>query len=171
MYEMYRGAHMWTVTGYEVLRLKIVPGGNEFTAFVDALIRAQCYGVFPDGHIDTNVRTNVQDGGVDTKVDTGIANDNLGWLTQKSIWQYKATDYSRITNPDLRREVSKNFSRQCIEQGYAYRLAICDDLPADKKTEWETILTDAVRAINPDAPAPRVVASSDLAAWHPVFQR
>ncbi len=59
---------MWTVDEKDFLQLRY-GGGEPFTAFVDALIRAHgfVYGV-GEAQILTSLRTNIADGGVDTEV-------------------------------------------------------------------------------------------------------
>src|SRR6266404_2007925 len=139
-------------------------GGQPFTSFVDALIRTHgfVHGV-GDAEILTCLRTNVADGGVDTQVRRPIENDRTEYFRFPTCWQYKA--YGDISLTELRKEVQKDCARELIGLGYAYRLAICADLTAEKQTAWEQLLTDTAREIFPGAPEARVVTTSQLASW------
>jgi len=157
---------MWTITAQDVIHLRS-PGGDRFTQFVNALIYAQAFfcGV-PDSEIRTNLRTNIPDGGVDTEVCKPVPDDSTGWTKDfPTIWQYKATEAKNISNAQLEDEVNKLYAIDRIRNGYAYRLCICDDIPPQKKEEWQQYLTDCARKINPDAPEAKVLTASDLAAW------
>jgi hypothetical protein len=156
---------MWTINSFDVLHLR-TPGGDRFTEFVDAQIRAQAFlGGLPDAEVRTNLRTNIPDGGVDTEVRQPMPSDSTGWFGVPTCWQYKATEARNISENDLRTEVRKPYARSLIPAGYGYRLCICDDFPPDKQAEWLRILTEEVRAINPGAPAPAVIVTSALAEW------
>jgi hypothetical protein len=156
---------MWTVDQKDFLLLRD-GGGQPFTGFVDALIRAHgfVYGV-GEAEILTSLRTNIADGGVDTEVQRGVPGDPTGFLLDPTCWQYKARNFSDISDGDLLEEIEKRYAKELIEKGYAYRFAICDDMPAEKQTGWEKLLTDHARQINPHAPATRVVTASQLASW------
>jgi hypothetical protein len=65
----------------------------------------------------------------------------------------------------LKQEISKPHARRLIEQGYGYRFCIADDMPDQKKSQWESWLLAAARQINPQAPAPMALTASDLAVW------
>ena len=158
------------ISAYDVLALKIQPGGHIFTKFVDAVIRAHCSvaGVL-QSNIKTNLRTNVADKGVDTRVKATIANDSLGWLTAPTIWQYKATDFASVSESMLRAEIHKEHSAKCVRLGYAYRFAICDSLPDHKCEEWETLLNSEANSLNSNAQEAKVVTADDLATWANLF--
>ena len=70
----------WNVDGKDVedaLQGKPEP----FTAFVDALIRADAWFCsIKESAIHTNARITIADGGVDTRVDEGSASDKSGHL-------------------------------------------------------------------------------------------
>ncbi|GIK40539.1 MAG: hypothetical protein BroJett011_43720 [Chloroflexota bacterium] len=157
---------MWSITAFDITHLRS-PGGDRFTEFVDALIRAQGFVCsIPYAEIHTNLRTNIPDGGVDTRVSIAAVNDVVtGWLADRTIWQYKATEAKSIRPKNLRDEINKDYAKKCILEGYAYRFCICDELEAPKKQEWESKLTQYAQAINPNVPPAKVLAAGDLAAW------
>ncbi len=156
---------MWTVRAVDVTRLQ-GPGGDLFTSFVDALLRAHAFAhSLRLDRVRTNERTNQPDGGVDTRVVEGIAPDANGWLEVPTCWQFKATDHPNATIPDLLREVNKPYARSLLEQGHGYRLAICDSVPDTKVTAWLDAISTEIRAWAPASPPPRVLTADDLAAW------
>src|SRR5712692_266706 len=118
-------------------------GGQPFTAFVNDLIQTHgfVHGV-GEAEILTCPRTNIGDGGVDTQVRRSIENDRTEYFRFPTCWQYKAQSYRDISPADLRKELQKDYVRELIGQGYAYRLAICDTLPPEKQIAWEKLLTD-----------------------------
>jgi hypothetical protein len=156
---------MWTVNQKDFLLLRDA-GGQLFTVFVDALLRAHgfVYGV-GEAEILTSLRTNIADGGVDTEIQRAMPGEPTGFLLEPTCWQYKAREYADITDAELLKEIKKRYARELLERGYAYRLAICDDMPAEKQTAWEQLLTDLARQINPQAPVARVATASQLASW------
>jgi hypothetical protein len=156
---------MWTVDQKHFLLLRD-GGGQPFTALVDALIRTHgfVYGV-GEAEILTSLRTSIADGGVDTQVRRGMSNEPTEFLRMPTCWQYKARPYAELTDAALLQEIHKPYAVQLISEGYAYRLAICDDMPASKQTGWEQLLTHAARQINPQAPEARVATASQLASW------
>lgn len=115
-----------------------------------------------DADIDTNVRTNIADGGVDTELREAMLGDTTGWAQIRTIWQYKGTGYSSLRVAEL---IKGAHLRRRIEEGWAYRLAIADSMPSDKRTELETELFEKFREMNPHAAPPRVVTADDLQAW------
>ncbi len=156
---------MWTINSHEIFLLR-TPGGDRFTEFVDSLIRSEASieGVTLS-EVSTNLRTNIGDKGVDTEVRQLMPANRIGWMDVPTCWQYKATKYSEISNPELSKEVNKPYSKQLIQKGYGYRFCICDDLPPAKRREWEKLLDNEVKKLNFSAPPSRVIAASDLAAW------
>jgi hypothetical protein len=156
---------MWTINSFNIFNLR-TPGGDRFTEFVDALIKAEAYiQSITLSEISTNLRTNLGDGGVDTEVRQPAPNSLTGWMSVPTCWQYKATGFAGITPSDLKQELNKPYSKQLIEQGYGYRFCICDDLTSEKKRDWERILDDEIAKINPNAPKSKVITASDLAIW------
>jgi hypothetical protein len=160
---------MWCVDQKDFLLLRD-GGGQPFTAFVDALIRAHgfIYGV-GEAEILTSLRTSIKDGGVDTQVRRGMPNEITEFLKLPTCWQYKARPYADISDTALLKEIQKPYAVRLIGEGYAYRVAICDDMPANKQTEWEQLLTDAARKINSHAPEARVATASQLASWANIY--
>jgi hypothetical protein len=156
---------MWTINSYSIFPLR-TPGGDRFTAFVDALIRAEAYiQSLPLSEISTNLRTNLGDKGVDAEICQSMPDSQTGWMEVPTCWQYKATEFRTISDKDLREEVKKEYSKELIQKGYGYRFCICDDLTPAKKDEWKKILDDEIAKINPTAPKSKLVTASDLAAW------
>lgn len=102
---------------------------------------------------------------MDTQVRLAMPNDPTGFLDLPTCWQYKARPSAKITSPALLKEIRKPYAARLIGEGYAYRVAICDDMPANKQTKWEELLTTAAREINPHAPNARVATASQLASW------
>ena len=156
---------MWTVRAADVSRLQS-PGGDRFTQFVDALIRTHAFvHGLAQSCVRTNERTNQQDGGVDTHVSEAVPADAAGWLPTPTCWQYKAQGHASTTIPSLVQEVGKHHARALIQQGRAYRLAICDSVPDSKITTWRTALSVEIQKWAPQAPAPDIVTADDLATW------
>ncbi len=156
---------MWSVDQKDFLLLRD-GGGQPFTGFVDALIRAHgfVYGV-GEAEILTSLRTSIRDGGVDTQVRRAMPGEPTEFLYLRTCWQYKARPFADITDAALLKEIRKPYAAQLIREGYAYRVAICDDMPAKKQAAWEKLLTAAARKINPQAPEARVATASQLASW------
>ncbi|SPF36730.1 hypothetical protein SBA4_1900009 [Candidatus Sulfopaludibacter sp. SbA4] len=156
---------MWTADANDIVPLRDGTG-KPFTGFVDSLIRTHgfVYGV-GEADIRTNLRTNYPDGGVDTQVCLAMHGDPTGYLTLPTCWQFKAWSYREIDDAYLSKEVHKAFAAKLIAEGYAYRFAICAEMPPEKQAEWETLLTAAARSINPQAPEARVASASQLAYW------
>jgi hypothetical protein len=159
---------IWTVTERDIFTLRGA-GGELFTKFCDSLLRIECIGAgIPLTQLATNQRTVRPDGGVDTRL-SGVCSDILGALKTNTIWQYKATDASNIDNSDLKVEVNKPYAAELLREGYAYRLAICDDIPDKTRRDWEQTLAQEIHAINPAAPVPLVITAGQLAAWASQF--
>jgi len=147
----------------ELVQLFRQPGGKEFVRFCNEVIRTTCWahGV-PQSEVSTTLRTDIADGGVDTRVGRGISDDKFGYFETPSVWQFKAADQAGFGPADVTNEVNKPYARKCIENGDAYRLCICDNLPAEKRTHLQTALQDAVQAINDSAQAPKVLSITDI---------
>ena len=132
---------MWTINAHDVIHLGRTPGGDRFTELVDSIIRSQvAVSNLPQASIHTNLRVNIQDGGVDTLVEQGIVDDPIGWMMERTIWQFKATDAGDVSEGSVLEEVNKRYSRECVLNGYAYRFCICDSRPNVKVDEWERVL-------------------------------
>ncbi len=154
---------MFRVTGRQIQSLQ-GGGGEPFTAFVDALLRAHgsVYGLV-DSDIETSIQTTTRDGGVDTSVRRGVPGDPTGWLsTGATCWQYKARRRGNVERDSL---LQGTAVRACIEDGYAFRLAIADSFEHPTRRDWESRLTQAARAIRADTPEARIVSADDIAEW------
>jgi len=153
----------WQIDDDEVFQLRR-HGGTRFTAFVDALIRAEAQRAgAPLGVVQTNIRATIPDGGVDTDVKEPIG-EHVDFATP-TVWQYKAARFTRVTAAELRKEVAKPFATQRIREGASYRACVCDDITAEMREDRERALREAVQQANPAAPEPRLLAASDLAEW------
>jgi hypothetical protein len=64
---------------------------------------------------------------------------------------------------------SKNYVRSLLQEGYAYRMCIADDGPAEKKTEIKALLDAEIEKINPAAPKSIVLFASEIVAWVNTF--
>src|SRR4051812_41013060 len=127
---------MWKINSFDVLQLR-TGTGERLTALVDDLIRSECLlARIPFQAIRTNLRTNLADGGVDTQVSEG-GFDRTGWLKEPTAWQYKATEFAGLSSVDRKSEISKPYVVACIRKGHGYRFVIADELPPNKKSEWE----------------------------------
>ncbi|MGL6341369.1 MAG: hypothetical protein ACRC80_19775 [Waterburya sp.] len=159
---------MWTINSSKICTLR-TPGGDRFTEFVNALITVEAYTKgLPLSNISTTLRTNIADKGVDAEVRQPASNSFNGWMDVPTCWQYKATEYSNISEAKLREEIkgtTKEYARKLIQNGYGYRFCICDAPPANKTSEWENLLDDEIAKINPNAPKSKVITASDLATW------
>lgn len=157
---------MWEISPSQVMHLRS-PGGDRFTEFLDALIRAQAHiSSIPASEIITNQRTNISDGGVDTEVRLAARRDPTGYMSNHpTVWQYKARRHTDVRSDDLRAEVRKSYALDRMRNGYAYRFCICDSLPAKKVKKWESLLTDEIRLIAPSAPDARVLTADNIASW------
>jgi hypothetical protein len=157
---------MWTVSALHDFPSLRGGGGQPFTFFVDALLRTQCfvYSV-PDCAIATTLRVNVQDGGVDTRIDEGASSDVTGYLRGPSAWQYKAESIDRVTEASVAKEAQKHYAAELIRKGYGYRVCVCDEMTAERKSLLEKALNQAAQAIYPKAEPCYVVSASDLAEW------
>lgn len=150
----------------EIQALRLTPGGVKFTSFVDDLLRSQAYlCAVKQSQISTNVRTNLGDGGVDSKVEEGFSIDPIGFNSVKTVWQYKATGYADLTEKVIKDEVRKAFVSECIKNGFAYRLAVCDSLPAPAKKEREEWLNNALKEVFSDAQEGKLVSAEELCVW------
>lgn len=161
---------LWNTTGHHVHRLQNSP---RFSEFMNDLLRAAAHtGGLHDADLDTTLRETIADGGVDAAVRKGISSETTGRLLCPTAWQYKSGTYANAfgSGGDAQRkrltdEVNKPESKRLVENGYGYRLAICDGMPPKTKDLWEEILTEATRAINSEAPAAMVLTEDDLAEW------
>lgn len=148
----------------DLLRTLRGAGGQTFTDFADSLIRADMSraGVRLD-QVVTNIRTSIPDGGVDTRIK--VAAPGVLALEAPSAWQYKATDYGKISEPELVKEMRKPVSSERLSAGDLYCLCICDDAPAEWQEGRQAEMLEEARAQNPGAPVPRLLCAGQLADW------
>ncbi len=142
---------MWYINALDVIRLQ---GNDEhFTEFVDALIRADMFiASLPDSSIKTNLRARISDGGVDTELTAPIPGGSGGWCQKPTCWQYKARPYANVSAKERAEEPRKTYAADLIRRGYAYRLCVADDMPAQTKTDWESEITQTVANIEASVP-------------------
>jgi len=164
---------MWTINARDIISLR-TPGGDRFTEFVDALIRAEAFAEgISQTLISTNLRTNIGDEGVDTEVKQAMSSTFIDSPSTPTCWQYKAMGYADVSDMNLRKEILKTSSKRkhiayvhrLIQAGYRYYFCICDEMPPVTRTEWENVLQEEVRKIHASAPAPVVLTASHLAEW------
>jgi len=155
---------MLTVNENELVSRFRQPGGAAWVGFVNDLLWAACWQMrIPESAVRATLRTEIPDGGVDTQVMIGSSSDTTGYLGTASIWQYKATDESSLTETSITLEVNKAFAAERIKAGDAYRLCICAHIPADRKVELEKYLASAVHSINANAEEPMLLSAGDVA--------
>jgi hypothetical protein len=170
---------IWIIDGEDVTRLQGDSAG--FVRLLNALLSQQAHAEgLPDTSLRLNQKDTEGDGGVDAVVDTPIAADRdpTGRFAVPTCWQFKASPTENIRaevakgekggqEVALQQEINKPHARRLIEQGYGYRFCIADDMPNQKKSQWEGWLLATVRQseFNPQAPAPMVLTASDLAGW------
>lgn len=155
---------MWTVEASEVRAYGREPGGARFTKLVNDCLLALSQQVgIPYSELDLSVRTIVGDGGVDALITGQSATDHTGWLNCPTVWQFKAEDLGQISESDMRREVNKGYCRQKIQDGYGYRLVVCDEPIPRSLDQKKDILHNVVAEINPDGPSPAIITATELA--------
>jgi hypothetical protein len=146
--------------------------GKPFTDLLDRLIRSYAWtlGIPPSAVLD-NPRTNHPDGGVDTQVTVG-APDPWGYFNGTSTWQYKAVELKDLTDSKVKEEISgdsKDYVRSLLHEGYAYRMCIAHDGPAERKAEIKALLDAEIEKVNPAAPKSIVLFASEVVAWVNTF--
>ena len=141
--------------------------GRDFTAFVDSIVRASAATLsIPAVHVHTNIKTTRPDGGVDTQIDSGGADPDQR-LASPTLWQYKARALSDVAK-NLSEEIegsSKEYARELIGRGYAYRLCICDSEAPQTKLDLQKELNRIIRKVNQSAPDALVLLTPDLEHW------
>jgi len=137
--------------------------GDNFALFLNDLLTSHAENLSVSGlHLTSG--TNLPDGGVDAQVDGANPDDPLGWFTAPAIWQYKAGKADSKLLAKLKQEVQVNYARTCLEQGYGYCLVVCDYFTPKRLANWQTVLGQATRQVNPAAPPIVIVGADDLAA-------
>ena len=79
---------------------------------------------------------------MDTQITVGAQADPWGYFSQPSTWQYKAVALKDLNDSKIKEEISgdsKDYVRSLLKAGYAYRMCIADDGPAEKKTEIKNL--------------------------------
>jgi hypothetical protein len=147
--------------------------GKPFTDLLDRLIRCSAWtlGIPPSDVLD-NPRTNHPDGGVDTQVTVGAQSDPWGYFTGPSTWQYKAVELKDFTDSKVTEAISgdsKDYVRVLLNEGYAYRLCIAHDGPAERKTQIKALLDAEIKKVNAKAPGSIVLFAADVVAWVNMF--
>jgi hypothetical protein len=139
------------------------PGGDEFADFCNRIIFASCWaGAVPASAVSTTSRTDARDGGVDTCVAAAVPGDRSGYLDVPTIWQFKATDASSVSETDMEAEANKPHAKRRIEEGHGYRLCVCDHLTDEKREILLVALARAVRKINESAPPPKILSLDSI---------
>ena len=167
---------IWIIDGEDVTRLQGDSAG--FVRLLNVLLAQQAHvGGLLEASLRLNQKDTESDGGVDAVIDAAIApeRDPTGRFAVPTCWQFKARPAENIQTKGsqevaLQKEITGSHARRLIEQGYGYRFCIADDMPDQKKSQWEGWLLAAARQINPQAPAPMVLTASDLAVWACRFQ-
>jgi len=147
--------------------------GKPFTDLLDRLIRSSAGTLgIPSSAVLDNPRTNHPDGGVDTQVTIGAQPDPWSYFNGPSTWQYKAVALKDFTDNKVKEEISgssKDYVRSLLQEGYAYRLCIADDGPAERKTEIKALLDTEIKKVDPAAPDSIVLFASEVVAWVNTF--
>jgi hypothetical protein len=154
---------LWKIGPEDVLSLR-GNGGQTFTAFVNDVIRAEAEhsGVDPTD-VKTSIRVNIGDRGVDAEVAKPL--EGHLHLAAPSCWQFKATNFSDLTEAQLRKEANKLDAKRLIASGHVYCLCVCDEWPPNKVRNLEERLERIALEINADASTPRILSASQLADW------
>ena len=147
--------------------------GKPFTDLLDRLIRSSAgiLGIPPSDVLD-NPRINYPDGGVDTQVNKGAQQGPWDFFKGPTTWQYKAVELDELTDSKVRNEISgnsKDYVRSLLKDGYAYRLCVAHDGPAEKKTSIKALLDAEIKNVRLDAPESIVLFASDIVAWVNAF--
>jgi len=168
---------VWEIDGEDVEKLQGDSPG--FVRFLNALLSFHAHeGHLPDSAVSLNQNDTEGDGGVDAVISQAIlpSLDPTDRFSVPTCWQFKASPTENIKakvlkgekggqEVALKQEINKPHARGLVEQGYGYRFCIADDMPDQKKVQWEDWLLAATREINPDAARPAVLTASDLALW------
>jgi hypothetical protein len=168
---------VWSVTADEICRLQ--GRDADMTALMNDLLCATAGGSLAPAALRLTLKTQEPDGGIDAAVDGAVLADRdpSGFLPVPTCWQFKACSTAHVKarkgkkdtkggqEKALRTEIRKPYARQLLKDGYGYRFCITDCLTPEKRQRWEAWLLDEARAVNPDAPPPRVIDAVLLAQW------
>ncbi len=159
---------MWEVTENQVVAaFQQDDGGARFTAFMNALIRAEMYlSQAPLSEFILVDRSTVGDGGVDAEVKCAIPGDRTRWMKEHpTLWQFTARDGTRQTLKKLEGDLNKPYASALLKRGYACRACIRGLLQPQELDRWEKELTDVAKLHNANTPTVAVLTASRLALW------
>src|SRR5438093_6197289 len=89
--------------------------------------------------------------------------DTTGRFDVQTVWQYKATAYGNVgSSEDL---LEGGYVRARIAEGFAFRLAVADNITAAQRGARVADLNEVCRGINPAAPDALIVSADDLVEW------
>lgn len=170
---------LWHVSAEQIVRQ--LQGTDRFGALINDLISARAgLANVPMTDLRLTVRQEVPDGGVDAAVDARFTGGPSEYFDVKTVWQYKARDFSSAFKQPanwecptgetggmagLHYEVAKDYSAALIKAGYGYRLCVCDSMPAKTKSQWTKTLQQATKFVNPSSPDSIVMTADDIAPW------
>ena len=107
---------MWTINSYNIFTLR-TPGGDRFTEFVDALIKAEAYiQNISLSEVSTNLRTNLGDKGVDAEVRQSMSHRQTE--QQFSFWKNRLLKASKYSIYSRKNWVFSNSNSQNSENHY-----------------------------------------------------
>jgi hypothetical protein len=163
----------WRIDGEDIYQLQGNSSG--FVRFLNALLRHQAiFGGVPEAAIHLNQKDNEPDGGVDAVIDQPIppGRDPTARFRVPTCWQFKAMPVGNVAagvkggqKQALSEEILKPYARRLVAAGYGYRFCLADDMPAEKKQEWESWLLEAARKIRHEPAPPMILTASDMAVW------
>jgi hypothetical protein len=165
---------VWRIDGDDFGLLQGNSAG--FVRILNALLSHQAHSVgkIPLSAIHLNQKDMEGDGGVDAAIDQALSpeRDPTGWFDVPTCWQFKAMPVSNMAagvkggqQVALHNEVHKSHAKRLVAACYGYRLCIADDMPDEKKKQWEGWLLEAAKKIMANPQRPKVLTASDLASW------
>ncbi len=137
---------------------------RSFREFIETLVLTVCtaHGL-PESQIRRNWQKKLREEGVHLRIKSGIADDPTGWMQVPTIWTY-VTDMSRGSAAQaLELKLQKPHTLRCIQEGYALRVAVCEDMTADSLKTLEKRLNKACSEINKASPPVQVLGAKELA--------
>lgn len=137
---------------------------RSFREFIETLVLSLCtaHGI-SELQIRRNWQKKLRDDGVHLRIKVGVPDDPTGWMQVPTVWTY-VTDMSRGNAAQaLELKLTKPHSKRCIEEGYALRVAVCEELTADSRKSLEKRLNKACTDINKMSPPVHVLGARELA--------
>ncbi len=137
---------------------------RSFREFIETLVITVCtaHGM-PESQIRRNWQKKLREDGVHLRIKAGIPDDPTGWMQVPSVWTY-VTDMSRGNAAQaLELKLTRPHTNRCIQEGYALRVAVCEDLSADSRKTLEKRLNKACTDINKASPPVHVLGAKELA--------